>query len=470
MIDEPCIRPVAALDVSRRGPRATALRVLSALALSAAPAWAQVRSDSTLAAGAADTVHLTWAEARSRALQRNPELLAARLDTAIARGELRQAGLVLRFNPDADLLADGGGSGIEVGVSQELELFNQQGARRAAGQAGLQRSRAGVANASRLTLGEVERAFYRLVAAARRSSLAEEVLGLNRRLADVAGRQLQAGEVSRLDYNLATIELGRSRARALATQRERAQGNVELGRLLGLPSGTVITPAADSVMAPSLPGDSTAAISLARGVGEVPPPLVAGVTDLDADSLTAFALASRPDLAERAAAIRQAEAQATVARREAWPNLVLRATSQREAGEARAFRPGVGLALPIFNRNRGEVQARQAQAQQAELERAAVATKVRADVASAVAAYRAAATEVQVLAATVLGPARQNRQLLETAYREGKIGLPELLLIRNQAVEAELEYWDSWLAMREASAALSEAIGQHLTTPQSGAP
>ena len=441
-----------------------ALMVSALLAIEVLPARAQVM--------ATDTVRLSWPEARALVIRQSPELLAARLDTTVARGELRQAGLWLRFNPSAELLGAGGGNGSEVGVSQELEIFNQQGARRAAGRAGLTRAHAGVANASRLALSEVERAFYRLVAATRRSALANEVLGLNHRLAEVANRQLGEGEISRLEYNLATVELGRSRARALAAERERMGGNLELGRLLGLPASTVLVPSADSLAVPAW-ADSTAAVSLtgnapgagAAGSGALTPQL-APVQD----SLVTLALAQRPDLAERAAAIRQAEAQATVAGREAWPNLVLRGSSEQEAGESRAFRPGVGLTLPLFNRNRGEVEARRAEAQQATLERAALTIQVRAEVASAVAAYQAAAAEVRVLETTVLGPARQNRQLLETAYREGKIGLPELLLIRNQAIEAELDYWTAWLAAREASAALAEATSQNLTPPAARAP
>jgi cobalt-zinc-cadmium efflux system outer membrane protein len=434
------------------------------LAIPVLPAQAQVVG--------ADTVRLSWPEARALVLRQNPELVAAQLDTAVARGELRQAGLLVRFNPEAELLGAGGGNGSEVGVSQELEIFNQQGARRAVGRAGLARARAGVANASRLALGEVERAFYRLVAATRRSALANEVLGLNRRLADVANKQLGEGEISRLEYNLATVELGRSRARALGAERERVGGNLELGRLLGMPASTVLVPVADSLAVPAWT-DSTAAVSLtdhAPGAVAAASGALAPDSAPAQDSLITLALAQRPDLAERAAAIRQADAQATVAGREAWPNLVLRGSSEREAGESRAFRPGVGLTLPLFNRNRGEVEARRAEAQQAALERAALTIQVRAEVAGAVAAYHAAAAEVRVLEATVLGPARQNRQLLETAYREGKIGLPELLLIRNQAIEAELDYWTAWLAAREASATLAEATGQNLASPAAGAP
>jgi hypothetical protein len=52
--------------------------------------------------------------------------------------------------------------------------------------------------------------------------------------------------------------------------------------------------------------------------------------------------------------------------------------------------------------------------------------------------------------------------LLETAYREGKVGLPVLLLIRNQVISAELEYWTAWLEEREAFAALAEATGANM--------
>ena len=167
---------------------------------------------------------------------------------------------------------------------------------------------------------------------------------------------------------------------------------------------------------------------------------------------------------EQDAAARQATAQASLAGRQALPNLIVRAASEPNAsGSGRSLRPGIGLTLPVFNLNRGEVDARRASARQAELMKAAIATRVRADIASAVATYESAATEVDVLESTVLEPARQNRQLSETAYREGEIGLPVLLLIRNQVIDAELEYWTAWLAEREAVATLLEATGQNLT-------
>lgn len=447
-----------------------------------------------------DTLRLTLADARTLALRSNPELRAARLGVDIARGELRQAGLLLNSNPSADVL--GGGTGTEVGLTQEIEVAGQRGARRAAGRAGVERAQAGILDATRLTVADVDRGFYRLAANRQRELLSTEVLALNARLADAAARQLAAGSISQLDANLATVEYGRSRSRALAARRDRQQAENDLQRLLGAPPWTPISPVVE--MRADLGADlrvtsdsvhtgaradsaSRSARVLAQQTGAAAQPLVADTTSdapsdsrsiealildtLSVDSLTALALARRPDLGERAAAARQALARASLARRETFPNLALRGSSERlEGSEGRVFRPGVGITLPAFNRKQGEVQARRAEARQAELEGAALAAAVRVEVARAIASYETAAAEVDVLERTVLTPARENRRLLEVAYRAGKVGLPVLLLIRNQVIDAELEYWDAWLATREAIADLSEATGENVMPPASGMP
>lgn len=405
-----------------------------------------------------DTLRVSLADARAMALRANPELAVARLDTAVARGDLRQAGIV-RFNPSADVLAAAGGNGIESGVSQELELFGQRSARRGIGRASLARATAAVGNATRLTLGDVDRAFYRLASAARRTNLADDVLALNERLSDVAQRQLTAGEISRLDLNLALVELGRARARALAARREQRQVAAEFNRLLGVAPDAPIVSVLDSTQ--HLPAVDTS--------GRVRPDVLRtgdSLRLLNVDSITTLALARRPDLAGGNAAAAEAAAAVSLARREALPNLVLRAAMEPRAnGTGNVIRPGVGMTLPFLNRNQGAIQAERARLRQRELERTAIALRIRAEIVAAVAVYRSAAAEVEVLETTVLAPARQNRQLLEIAYREGKVGLAVLLLIRNQTSDAELEYWAAWLEEREALTTLIEATGENAFAP-----
>ncbi|KAB2969619.1 MAG: TolC family protein, partial [Thermoanaerobaculia bacterium] len=181
---------------------------------------------------------------------------------------------------------------------------------------------------------------------------------------------------------------------------------------------------------------------------------------LSVERLTELALARRPDLSERAAASRQARALASLARREAMPSLELRGVSEPDEAGGRFARAGVGITVPLFNRNRGEEAARLAEAEQADLEQAALFARTRAEIARAIAAYGTAWEQAETLRTTVLAPARENRQLLEIAYRAGKVGLPVLLLIRNQVIDAELEYWEAWLAAREALTDLREATAE----------
>lgn len=403
-----------------------------------------------------DTVRVTLSDARRLAVERNPDLLASSLERPIAAGRLQQA-RTIRFNPSGDVLAPAGGNGMEFGLSQELEVFGQRRARTASAKATLSRANALVLNTRRVIIGEVDRTFYRLVFQKQRTLLAESILDLNKRVSSIAERHLSAGEISRLDYNLAVIELGRSRSRALIARRERDQIALDFALLLGVGPRVVVDPALD----PSQHSPAIEADTLPSGDARA---LVEAGEKLKTDSLVAIALSRRADLAAGAALIEESRAELSLARRGAIPNVIARVVAEPNgASSGRVVRGGLGLTIPVFNRNRGEIASRRAALRQAEIQRAGLEARVKTEVNQAIAAYRAAAAEVEVLETTVLPPARQNRRLLETAYREGKVGLPVLLLIRNQVIDAELDYWSAWLAEREALTTLAEITGQNLS-------
>ena len=395
-------------------------------------------------------------------MRANPELAAARLDIDIARGQFRQAGLI-RSNPSADLLGNGtSGTRPELGLSQEIEIGGQRGRRVAVARAGVARAQFSTSNASRIVLADVERTFYRVIANSRRTALADEVLALAQRLSEVAIKQLREGEISKLDYNLSMIELGRTRAQALAAHREEHATSLEFRRLIGEPSDVAVIPVSDSLHRHALMDSSRGTIELrwstltaGRGITLSEPDTV-----LTLAGLLARAMAVRPDLAERDAAVAESQALISLTQREAIPNLLARVlVQQNNEGTGQSIRPGIGLSIPVFNRQQGEIDARRAAATHARLDRTAAGSRVRLEVERAYRAYVSAALAVEVLESTVLGPARDNRRLLEAAYREGKVGLPVLLLIRNQVISAEQDYWTAWLAEREALAELAGSLG-----------
>ena len=433
------------------------LAMFRALAILAAAAWPVSAQSLTAvpsaplrpqapALRAADTVRLTLADARTLARRQNPDIIASRLDIEIARGNLRQARAV-RSNPTVDILAPGASdSRLELGLSQEVEVWGQRGLRASSASSGLQAATLRTVDAERLLTLEVDRTYFRAFVAERRAALARELYTLNVRLSDVAKAQMREGEISKLDFNLAMVELGRSQARDFSALRESAEARLDLRRLLGLPAETIMALTADSTHRhASLDSLRTA---FASGTQVV-------VAGRSIDQLVSRALERRPDLMAAGAEVQAAAADVSLTKREALPNPV-----PRIATEDLGIRPGIGFTLPILNRNRGATDAARAALQKRELERAATVQRIRTEVEAAARAAAAAAAEVEVLESTVLVPARENRVLLETAYREGKVGLPVLLLIRNQVIEAEQEYWTAWLTEREALAALAAATGE----------
>lgn len=407
----------------------------AALALVGAihPAAGQTRAGVT-----GDTVRLTLPEARRLALAHNPTFLSEREERDIAAGELRQA-RTYPYNPQAEFEApspfrQSGLGRYQAMISQEIEWAGQRGLRIGAAEGATSRAEFTVADAARRTLADVGVAFYTTLAARQRLAVAVDLLGLNERLIRAVRTQVGEGEISVMEANLAEIEVGRARARVLAGRREATTAALELGRLIGL--GPDVTLAIEAPAPPSEPGR------------------------LEPDSLLAAALEARPDLAARKASVRQAETSARLARREAIPNLRIIGLVERETalGESR-FGLGIGLPLPLWNRTQGLIAERDALARQRVLSRQALELAVRIEVEDAYLAWIAATEEARIFEEDVLEPARRNQDLLETAYTAGKIDLAALVLLRNQLLDAEIGYWDAWLAHQNARVRLEAVTG-----------
>jgi cobalt-zinc-cadmium efflux system outer membrane protein len=411
--------------VSRVFPAHYGLRAIGALFIGAALptlAISQAATDSSV-------LRLTLAEARALVLRQNPELLAARQAPAVAEGELRQA-RTIRFNPDLNVIARGS---PELALTQEVEWAGQRGLRSAAAQSGLSRAVFETADVERQLIGDVTMAYYRAVAASARRDVVDQLAVLTDRLITAVRIQLKEGEISVLEANLAEIENGRVRGRALEARRAVAAAEFELKQVLGAPPNTALRlvhdTAAAAVTVPSLE-----------------------------DSLVAAALRQRPDLRATAAGVDEARTRVALTRKEALPSI--RVGGVLEPGTSGAgFGLAVGLSLPVLNRNRGAAEARAAEARRVELLHLALESRVRSEVSAAIASYRAATEELRLYAETVLQPARTSAVMLDEAYRAGKIALPSLLLLRNQLLDAEFGYWDAWLTRHEAVARLNTATG-----------
>lgn len=414
--------------------------LMAAMAACGAAAWPSAAyAAQTTVVG--DTLVVSIEEARTTAVRANPELLASSWRPTAARGDIRAA-RTLAFNPDVAFEARSPGAGLasryeaELGLS--LEVAGQSGLRVGASEAGYRGTARRFENDVRLILQHVEQAYHRLVAAEQREELAKQISALNAQLEASVTAQLTEGEVSLLEANLTAIEAARARARALEARSERSTAALELGRMLGLDEDVPVR---------------------TQGVTTAPRNLVDATTQSPVEQ----ALAARPDLLAAEHELERARQEARLARREALPNLRVAALATRDDPSVDPrLGLAVGIELPLFNRNQGLADRRRAEVAEVEAGRRATELRVRVEVENAAGAYVSAQREVELLEAEMLGPIRENQGLLEIAFREGKIDLASLLLLRNQLLDAELSYWAAWERREIARTDLAAATGQIL--------
>lgn len=392
-------------------------------------------------AGAAeDTVRLTLQEARARAISASPAYLAEAERVGSAEGALRDAG-AFRFNPEAEAefpgsLSGDGEAAYELRLTQRLEWGGQRGLRRDVANAALEGARSTLEESRTRLIAAVTEAHYVALAANRRLALAQDVAGLNQRLLEAVRMQLEEGEISVMEANFVQIEAARSVAQVLTAGREARSASLTLARLVGAPE--------------------VAVVQATEGAPEALP----DTSLLDLDRLVAAAMTLRPDVRALTHRVRQSETLVRLARRERIPNVGAGALITGGGGEPTT---GVGLqvsmTLPLWNRSQGIIAQREADARRSSYELDEAGLSVRIGVADAYQAYVAASEEEALIVERVLEPARSNQELLDAAYREGELDLPSLVLLRNQLWDAEVSYWDAWLARRRALSSLYAAVG-----------
>ena len=145
------------------------LALVAAFASGASTAWAQVP--------------LTLSEALSRARERAPQIVSARL--AIDEARARLAGASHRqSNPDVDLaVGNRQGNGerstdLDVGVAQSFEPGQRRSSREAMANASIAQSTASLEDVTRATLLETATLFLRALQLSERVRLLDQILGV----------------------------------------------------------------------------------------------------------------------------------------------------------------------------------------------------------------------------------------------------------------------------------------------------
>jgi len=391
---------------------------------------------------------LTLDQAWHLAEQANPALRAAAANVQAAEGQLTDAQGLLWNNPQVSTdqvrrrapqpgFADQAFQEWAAGLSQTFEIAGQQGYRRRAAELDLAATRENVASVRRRVRAEVELRFTRVLALQDRVDIERDALKLVEDAAKAVGKRVVAGEDSRLDGNLASVEAERGRNQLTVLQEQLIDARAELAALLQLPPNNL----------PEV-----------TGVIELAP------TRVTLESLLSSA-ADSPHL--RSLELREQAARSKLAleRASVYPDITVGLTTGRDGpGGAREQYNMLSLSvpLPLFKRNAAGIGRATTELTQSQIEKESGIRDIQAQVRTLWLRLESLRGRVRRLSDSVLPSLSENQRLSASSYRAGEIGLLQLLVVNRQLVDARRDYLDALAEFVQTRIALEQAAGAPL--------
>jgi cobalt-zinc-cadmium efflux system outer membrane protein len=386
-------------------------------------------------ARADEPTEISLDDALALARARAPETGAARLRVDEAHARLVGASVLLRENPSVGFglgprVTGPSAVAADAEVSQAIELGGRRSARIEGARAGVEGAAAAADEASRRVLREVGTAFYRAVHAQERLKLAQRAEDLAQATLRIAERRHLAGDVPVLHVNIARGTLARSRSEHKAMQAVLAATLGEMRVLLGLEPNTPLGLKGDL-------GDRARAERTASQLGQP---------------------GDRPDIRVGAAQLREASAGLRLGTALGWPEIAFGVKYSQEEEGASAVLGTVKLTLPVFERGQGVRAEARARVRRLRFELDATRRRVHMEGDTALMVYHMRVDALAELAATA-PMQEQNEALARRSYEMGELGLADLLLVRREVLETQVEFLGRQLDAAIAGIELEAATG-----------
>lgn len=373
--------------------------------------------------------------------QSTPRVSALDADVARARALAEQARA--RPNPTVNVYAENfTGDLIRNARDQQqvtgqidlpIELGGKRSARIAAGEAGVVAAQARTLDGRLLYATELARAYAGVEIADRRIDLAEDEVEEATADLNAARALVDAGKEARLRQIQAETELNTLEA---DLETARARKTVALARLSALAGSPVpFTGISESLL------------------GRLDARPASGPLD-PMQTMTVKVAEAEQEAAQRAVTVQQ---------RLAIPNVTaIVGVRQLRVASGPALVAGIGLPLPLFDRNRGNIDAAQAELQGAQARAAAARLDAEANSRAARAMVEAADRKAEAAKRT-MATAEEGYRLARIAYQAGKSPLIELLAARHNLGVARGVILDAAVARLDARADLARLAGLTIT-------
>lgn len=376
-----------------------------------------------------------------RQAQDSPRVRALEADVDRAKGLSEQARA--QPNPTVSVYGENlagtspyggfGRSETTVQYNQPFEIGGKRSARIAAGEAGVAAARARAQQARVAFAYELALAYIAVEVADRRIAIAEDEVEESEAVLKLANALVGAGKETRLRALQAETELNAARASLEAAKAVRTSALARLSALAGVEAP--FTGVSESLL------------------DRLDPRAVYGPVDPSRSVAYLAAVADRDAAARRV----------TVERRRAIPDITGQLGVRRLQGDrATAFVGGVSIPLNVFDRNRGNIAAAEAEVRGADARVAGARLEAEASVRAAAALVEAADARVAAARRT-MSTAEETYRLARIAYEAGKSPLSELLIARHGLGTARGVVVDAASARLDALAQLASLKGVAIT-------
>lgn len=310
----------------------------------------------------------------------------------------------------------------------------------------LDAARFGRADAERIVVAHTKVQYVQTAAAEARLELARNVAASLAKSVAINRvrypRVIDEGQLARVEQEAMRAEQEVDRA-----LRELRQEQIDLALLLGM-SGPI----------PELDVDRKA---LDFRVPET-------LASIDKASLLRIAMENRPDRRQAVAQVAQTDAAVTLAERLRTPDVSLLVQYQQLGSGDSAPQPptlsvGVGLPLPLFYRQQGEIARAEADRQGALVIRRRLEATVAAELESAVNGFTTARRIVERYESALLARAKLARDITEVQFTAGAATLTDLLDAQRSYVQVNSGYYGELVNYWTAVFLLEQAVGKELS-------
>ncbi len=381
---------------------------------------------------------LTLDEAERLALSRNPTLVQAAARIEAARGARLQAGLYPnpRIGYQGHEIGEAGSNG-QHGLFVEQEIVT-------AGKRGLDRLVAGwdIQRAEHAYLAQRERLLDGVRAAWYEVLVAQHLVDFNEQLVEIGQQTLRTAEALRAQLDIFRVDVLQARIEAdsamlaLSDARHRHQAAWrQLAALLATPDMQPATLSGD-LLTGTLPN------------ADVPPP----TWDVALQRL----LAESPELAAACAGAQRARCELARQKARRVPNVDIAAgVRHHDLADGTVADVQLGVPLPIFNRNQGNICKARSEwiAAEAEVQRIELALQDR--LATTLRRYQDAESRVRQYAAEILPAAKATLELARAGYPKQEADYITLLTAQRTYRRVHLAYLESLREYRQRRAELA---------------